>query len=136
MKVKLFRMYGSQIAWNYSDDYADVPLSVGVTEWEEINNNDFTTLKNAIIQFNNSFSVEKKDYNLVIICDHDIGATTTIKNELKRLSEQAAEYKRKRDKRLEENRKKKDAAQLKKLNKQKLHKKELLEKLKRELGEE
>ena len=123
-------MYSATVTWNYGDDYADVPLSVGVTDWEEISESEFHELRSAVATYNQN---SKEKFKLVVIQDHNISAIQTLENyrihleeqNKKRQQEEAArkaEFEAKKTKRLE-----------KKLNKDKKSKEALFEQLKKEL---
>jgi hypothetical protein len=87
MKVKLFRQYGHTVTYNYGDDYFDVPISVGVTDWEDILDADFYNLRDAV----NRYNQDKKDksFVLIIVKEHDISAAKTIDEYQKVLAKDA-----------------------------------------------
>lgn len=130
MKVKLFRQYSATITWNYGDNYADVPFSVGVTDWEEIDDNDFYNLRNAVTKHNQT----QKEYQLILVKDHDVLPLKMLKDYKEYLdAENKKREKQEAERKLAAEKKRTEKLQ-KKLQKQKESKEQLLERLSKELG--
>lgn len=87
MKVKLVRIYEfNKIEF---DECVKLEAAVGATNWEEIEEKQFFTLRQSV----QSANYENKDYKVVILTGHDISAPVLIKDfieaqeEVKRLRE-------------------------------------------------
>jgi hypothetical protein len=131
IKVRLFRVYSLEHSYNYGDDWQTVPMSIGVTDWEELEESKFGELKQALDYFN----ANAKDYRLIIVREHEISVHNTIAAHLKYMEEQQRKWEKQQAEDKKKREEKKRIALEKKLNKQKLAKQALLEQLQRELQE-
>ena len=140
MKVKLFRVYSVDVSTDYGEAYREIPLAFGVTDWEEIDENEFYNLQQAVRHFN-AHDKNDNSYKLVAIRDHGVSAAKTLKNFQKYLQDEKektekAEAARKETARVlkEEKARKKQERLAEKLKMEKLSKEQLFEQLKQELN--
>lgn len=117
-KVKVMRVYERTLEDGSGHDF-QIPIVEGFSDWEEISDEEFETLRNA------TYYIKNKDYRLVIVEPHDLPAKIIIKNEIERFRKQ----KEQSDKAAKAYQEKQELAKIKKLNKKKEKEEKLLKEL-------
>lgn len=127
------------VYFNYGDDYSDVTriFVEDHSPWEEVEDKDFYELVHFVNEYNRyRKSVRRNDFAFLIVKDQQISAQQAITEIRAKRAEELEKQKEKQRKNKEAAEKAKRERELKKLAKTEAQKRQLLERLKQELGEQ